>query len=177
MSILNIMVCKFQETYRKYLKYQNEGALNIVIPGSEISKWFRHQSMGNIVNSQVTYMNKNEWIGIAVCAVLCHDFNGDFLCDILINERCVSDFMMAWIDKSVQIKSGHLLMSYIPLQLICGFEGAEYEIDENGFMQVGLRFGWYINKCGFRVVYEQDMEDIREMLSAQSSNSTLHHSL
>ena len=43
---------------------------------------------------------------------------------------------------------------------------------------MGVRFQWdfkyslEINNCGFRVVYKQDMEDIREMLSAQSSNST-----
>ena len=29
-----------------------------------------------------------------------------------------------------------------------------------------------IRKCGFRLLYEQDMEDIREMISAQSSNNT-----
>ena len=42
---------------------------------------------------------------------------------------------------------------------------------------MGVRFGWDTpNTCfhqvGFRVVYEQDMEDIREMLLAQSSNDT-----
>ena len=43
---------------------------------------------------------------------------------------------------------------------------------------MGVRFQWdfkyslEINNCGFRVVYKQDMEDIREMLLAQSSNST-----
>ena len=40
-----------------------------------------------------------------------------------------------------------------------------------------LRFRWVpehdveIKKCGFCLVYEQDIEDIREMISTQSSNS------
>ena len=56
------------------------------------------------------------------------------------------------------------------------------QIDENEFIQMGVSFLWnnrhmYIDECGFhqvgfRVVYEQDMEDIREMLLAQSGNST-----
>ena len=29
-----------------------------------------------------------------------------------------------------------------------------------------------IKKCGFRLVYEKDIEDIREMILTQSSNST-----
>ena len=52
------------------------------------------------------------------------------------------------------------------------------QMDENGFIKMELRFQWVpehdveIKKCGFRLVYEQDIEDIREMISAQSSNST-----
>ena len=29
-----------------------------------------------------------------------------------------------------------------------------------------------VKKCGFRLLYEKDIEDIREMIQAQSSNST-----
>ena len=41
-----------------------------------------------------------------------------------------------------------------------------------------LRFRWDLNqglgikKCGFRLVYEQDMEDIKEMILTQPSNIT-----
>ena len=51
------------------------------------------------------------------------------------------------------------------------------QMDENGFIQMELRFRWVpehdveIKKCGFRLVYEQDIEDIREMISAQSTIS------
>ena len=36
--------------------------------------------------------------------------------------------------------------------------------------QWDFKYSLEINNCGFHVVYKQDMEDIREMLSAQSSN-------
>ena len=70
-------------------------------------------------------------------------------------------------------------MYYLPSQVLSENQRAVLgQIDENGFIQMGVRFQWdfkyslEINNCGFRVEYKQDMEDIREMLSAQSSNST-----
>ena len=70
-------------------------------------------------------------------------------------------------------------MSYIPSQAfnedrIAAILG---QIDENGFIQMELEFQWQfsdtgLKKCGFRIVYEQDIADIGEMISAQSSDST-----
>ena len=79
----------------------------IVIPGSEIPKWFSHQKAGAIVNAQVTHPNKNlniqvpshscnKWIGMAVCTVInypnFHPNNYVFsnhliFCNILVNKH------------------------------------------------------------------------------------------
>ena len=152
-----------------------------MIPGSEISKWFTHQSVGDTVSAQVTHQNENKWIRIAVCVVpmACPNFEGFLICKILSNEHYVSGFCVDFCPRSVKIKSNHLWMYYLPFQVLSENQRAVLgQIDENGFIQMGVRFQWdfkyslEINNCGFRVVYKQDMEDIREMLSAQSSNST-----
>ena len=178
MSILNIMVCMFQEICKKFVEEYNHGGFGIVIPRSEILKWFTHQSGGDTVNAKVTHQNENKWIGIVVCVVPkpFPNFDGILTCSIRCNEHCLGGFCLDYFPRSFEVESNHLWMTYIPLQVFSEKERAILgQIDENGFIQMELKFeldGQEINKCGFRLVYEQDMEDIREMLSAQSSNNT-----
>ena len=173
------MVCMFQEICEKSKRIYNDGGFTIVIPGCEIPKWFTHQSVGDTVNAQVTPQNENKWIGIAMCAVPMTFPNSQLglVCEILVNEHSFGRYLLDLWRSSVKIKSDHLWMNYIPFQVFHMCERAILDqIDENGFIQIGLRFGdmdrRWLRQVGFRVVYEQDMVDIREMLSAQSSNST-----
>ena len=108
-----------------------------------------------------------------------YDFGRSLRCHILINEHEGLHFFVGCCPRCVQIKSRHLWMCYLPYQMFNENERAVLgQMDENGFIQMELRFRWVpehdveIKKCGFRLVYEQDIEDIREMISAQSSNST-----
>nr|POF16149.1 hypothetical protein CFP56_24175 [Quercus suber] len=86
-NVLRMLLTIHQEICKQSIISYPFGSFNIVIPGSEIPKWFSHQS--------------------------------------------------------IEVR---------------------FQWDSNYFLEV--------NKCGFRMVYEQDIEDIREMISAQSSNST-----
>ena len=180
MSILNIMVCMLQEICKKSIGFQKHSAFNIVIPESEIPKWFTHQSVGNTVSAQVTQTNENKWIGIAMCAVpmAYPKFGIGMVCEILYNGHDCGGIVVDGFTRSVEIKSDHLSMTYIPFQVFDKLWREIFgQIDENRFIQMRLRFGWEIDgpgfhQVGFRLVYEQDREDIREMLSAHSSNST-----
>ena len=179
------MICMFQEICKQFIHdFVPFCAFNIVISGSEILKWFTHQGVGNIVNAQVTYRNENKWIGNTMCVVSsCPNFNpyhfGRLLtCRVLINEHKGSVVGLDFCP--IFPKSSYLWMSYFLSKMFNENERAVLsQIDENGFIQMELRFQWYlkhdveINKCGFCVVYEQDMRVcIREMILAQSSNST-----
>ena len=188
MSILNIMVCMFQEICKQSPRLGSCAAFNVVFPGSEIPKWFKHQSVGNVVNAQVTHPNKNvniqvpsrssnKWIGIALCIVFsCPYYISDnyLRCRILINKHEGSDFWVGICARSDGSKSRHLWMSYIPSQMFNENDRAVLsQIDENGFIQMEVRFRWdffnegiEIKKCGFHLLFEQDIEDIREMISA-----------
>ena len=118
MSILNIMVCMFLEIYKKSVQFHYLCAFNIVILGSEILKWFTHQSVGDTVSAQFTHQNKNKWIGIVVCVVPmpCPNFGNILDCEILSNEHRVLLIYVGYSLRSVKIKSDHLWMYYIPVK-------------------------------------------------------------
>ena len=110
------MVCMFQEIYRKSIGFHNNGAFTIVIPGSEILKWFTHQSVGDTISTQVTHHNENKWIGIAMCVVPCPNFGSLLDCEILSNEHRVLLIYVGYSLRPVKIKSDHLWMYYIPIK-------------------------------------------------------------
>ena len=179
MSILNIMVCMLQEICKKSIGLNN-CFFNIVIPGSEIPKWFMHRSEGDTVSAQVTHTNENKVIGIAMCAmpIAYPESAIGLVCQILSNGHSVGGLLLNYFSRFDKFKSDHLSITYIPFQVYgeC-WRKVLGQIDENGFIQLGLRFRWEIDgpgfhQVGFRVVYAEDMEDIREMLSAHSSSST-----
>nr|XP_023920434.1 TMV resistance protein N-like [Quercus suber] len=135
-------------------------AYELVIPESEIPQWFSHQSVGNIVNAQVcaVFSCRNVHLSNMALFLRCH---------ILINKRENSKFHVGICPRSVQIKSRHLWMSYIPSQLFSENGRAVLsQIDENGFIQIEVRFQWDFNglevkKCGFRLAYEQEIREIK----------------
>ncbi|KAF3960816.1 hypothetical protein CMV_014495 [Castanea mollissima] len=54
-------------TLRRHIQFKgDEPIYNIIIPGREIPKWFRHQSVGTSVNLQVP---SDKLKGVAMCAV------------------------------------------------------------------------------------------------------------
>ncbi|XP_075647851.1 TMV resistance protein N-like [Castanea sativa] len=166
------MLLKVHEESCKQSIFCRFAAYDLVIPGSEIPQWFSHQSVGNIVNAQVPSHSSNKCFGIAVCAVFscCNVHLSNralFLrCHILINKCEISEFHVGIWPRSVQIKSCHLWMSYIPSQLFNEDGRAVLsQIDEDGFIQIEVRFQWDFNglevkKCGFRL-YEEDIREIK----------------
>ncbi|XP_050254802.1 disease resistance protein Roq1-like [Quercus robur] len=124
-------------------------ACRLLIPGSEVSKWFNHQSVGNIVNAQVTH--SKEWMGMAVCSVLSfHDLHPNSLC-------C--------FDCYIEVNKHEVLS----------------QTDENELIQTGVRIPkshnpcFEVKKCGFRMVYKQDIEDIGEMMGQSCNSSCILH--
>ncbi|KAK4570852.1 hypothetical protein RGQ29_029635 [Quercus rubra] len=188
-NVLRMLLTFHQEICKQSAILGSCAAFNVVFPGSEIPKWFKHQSGGNVVNAQVTHPNtnvniqvpsrsSNKWIGIALCIVFSCPYSyaselPDFLrCHILINKHEGSYFNLGICARLDGSKSRHLWMSYIPSQMFNENERAVLsQIDENGFIQMEVRFQWDFNpgiefkKCGFHLLYEQDIEDIREMIS------------
>nr|POF00428.1 disease resistance protein rps4 [Quercus suber] len=146
-----------------------------VFPGSEIPKWFTHQSIGNKVSIQEpNSLLCNEWIGIAVCAVFCshphHQIlkEGFLACWLIVNGKKMN---RAPVTYDIVPLLDHTWLLYmlpqnyveknININSLC-------ERDANGFSQIGIKIEangkvpepLLVKKCGLRMVYQKDIEDL-----------------
>ncbi|KAK9993089.1 hypothetical protein SO802_022792 [Lithocarpus litseifolius] len=150
---------------------------DIIIPGSEIPEWFSHQSMGPEVklNIKKPYSNCwNEWMGISICVAFCPHpcHNKDSLHWLLIaNGKEISSLPGT---ATIVVLSDNILLQYLSQSFKDNEEGLNVfrECYENGFSQIGLRIetGFKVKKCGFRMVYKRDTEDLNRFMAQRGNN-------
>lgn len=156
----------------------------MVIPGSVISKWFRHQSMGVEVNIKEpsSHLFNNDWMGIAVCVVFCflpHHINKGICslsCKLIVNGNKLNATPHTVREVG---SSDHMWLLYLLNQY---YKESKKDIkllkecEANEFSQIGIKFENHQNtevkKCGFRMVYKKDIEDLNQTM-AQSSNTSI----
>nr|POE82678.1 disease resistance protein adr2 [Quercus suber] len=156
------------------LSYQN-----FIIPGSEIPKWFSHQSEGTSLNLQ----GLSDIKGIAVCVVFVirphhslHQPSSEFydathmvelLC--MVDGSQISDDLVVTLSEQFgKIDSCHLWIKYFPLKRKSGKELSQIDV------KLRIRTegpGLVVTKCGARLVYEQDIEDLKKNMPGSSSCS------
>ena len=152
---------------------------NIVIPGSEIPEWYSNQSIGGEVNTKEPSHLYHEWMGLACCAVISLNHQAiDYSspkCRLTLN----GELIYAWeISSNIKILADHLWLIYFTSQIYdeCVIKSLS-ECDGNGFIQFGFKIGtkrsrFKGKKCGLRMVYKKDIEDLNRTM-AQSSNTNI----
>uniref|UniRef100_A0A7N2MFZ4 ADP-ribosyl cyclase/cyclic ADP-ribose hydrolase n=1 Tax=Quercus lobata TaxID=97700 RepID=A0A7N2MFZ4_QUELO len=178
----------FSTTLRRYIinhqsqqDYSFDPAYHVVIPGSEIPKWFSHKNVGDSVNLQVPSNLGNKLMGIAACAVFVfrqhhplhqlHFTDYGLWCSVSGERRVGHSFY----EEFGKIKSYQLWLGYIPsASLGAGWKEKLNQVDANGFSQIEVKFesavqGLEVTKCGAHLVFETDIEDLNQT-KAGSSN-------
>ncbi|XP_017978840.1 PREDICTED: TMV resistance protein N isoform X2 [Theobroma cacao] len=155
---------------------------DIIIPGSEIFEWFSHQSEECSVMIP-NLQNDIQWMGFSLCCALVPTSNnvawrGEVIeCTIKIHfEGFACEIPTAgysFNSKSGQISEDHLWLRYLPRDILDNFlkhQSGQYEISQSGdwirscigieilFETLGI--GTKVNKCGARLVYPSDLEDL-----------------
>ena len=168
----------------------DEPIYDIIIPGREIPKWFRHQSVGTSMSLQVPL---DKLKGVAMCVVFVlrqhhplHQLRLDDVGTYKVTHwlRCYlkadiyerDAIIFPFSEEFGKIESCHLFLGYYPYK---SFDQELKEnwsqVDANGFNQIEIGFeteglGLEVTKCGGRWVYEQDIEDLNQIMHGCNEN-------
>ncbi|XP_061368690.1 disease resistance protein RPV1-like [Gastrolobium bilobum] len=165
--------------------------IDIVIPGSEIPKWFSNQSVGSSINIDPSpIMHHNNWIGFACCAVFVSRYDPitltnerkprleiciTYKADQIIPGRSYCSFN----GDLVTVESDHIWLFYFPWDHAIDFMGRvsrkngeqrdlediKMEVRVSGGSGLKLEF----KNCGYHWISEKDLEQFKNMHSADSS--------
>ncbi|OMO92691.1 TMV resistance protein N-like protein [Corchorus olitorius] len=140
--------------------------VDIILPGSEIPEWFSHQTDGCSINIHLPHhlWNDSRFIGVAFC----------FLFDHAVTIRCNHighGYGLPFEDRSL-ITKDHLWLHYWSRDYLLHSSSSKYgkcgETEhlfslEPDVLQVWVDRG--VNKkCGVRIVYEQDLEEMEQII-------------
>ena len=151
-------------------------------PRSEIPEWFSHQCMGKEVNIMEHFSHLcNEWIGIATCVVFCSRpdlqtyIGNPTSCNLIVNGKYAS--FEPGIN-NIFVLSDHIWLNYCLPQFYQEKDRKSlWECDANGFREIKIkivnRISGLVKKCGLRVVYKKDIEDLNRTTGECSNNSII----
>ncbi|OMO74576.1 hypothetical protein CCACVL1_16609 [Corchorus capsularis] len=146
--------------------------MSIILPGSEIPEWFSHQRDGCSIKMPLPHHLRNDsrFIGVAFCCVFinavtirCNRLNGE--CG-LTTEHAAS------------ITKDHLWLKYWSFDNLnssflkdkCG-ETSEHSsslesdvLEFEGKVDLSKSSKGIVKKCGVRIVYEEDLEDMEQII-------------
>ncbi|KAL4626531.1 hypothetical protein ACB092_05G103400 [Castanea dentata] len=159
---------------------------DVVIPGSEVPNWFRHQSVGASINLEVPSYLFKQIRGIALCAVFRplqhHPPNLCLICHFKANGNSVGCHLCTgfW-EMSDTFESDHRWFMYLcPNYLFKFYSPKEfYQIADGSSCQLEIVFKpnhtsmIEIKKCGAHMVYEEEMEDLKESMGQNECNSSI----
>ena len=151
---------------------------NFIIPGSEIPKWFSHQSEGPSLNLQ----GPSDYTGIAVCAAFvirrhlsirvppseCYRVTHRIHLFCYVDGGLQSAENVGLSEQFGKIDTCHLWIKYFPLKRKRGKELSQIDVK----LEIRTRgLGLVVTKWGARLVYEQDIEDLKKNMPGSSSCS------
>ncbi|XP_040938139.1 TMV resistance protein N-like [Gossypium hirsutum] len=151
---------------------------DVIIPGSEIPEWFNQQRDDSsiMIPLPLNIQNDSQWIGVASCCIFVTDdasTDKAISCRAFIhcrnsrqtgcngslfqarNPRCVNSSSYSF-DKCAKCETKNL-----PTTGWSNQECDELKLSFRGFD--GVRIKEWVKKCGVKIVYEKDLEEIKEL--------------
>ncbi|XP_062020729.1 TMV resistance protein N-like [Rosa rugosa] len=156
---------------------------NFVSPGNQIPKWFNHQSVGSSIFVELRQgWFSSKWMGFALCAVfrlqkpLQPLLRMAIGCSLRLNgQRLSTSPIQRFGEKWGQPVSDHIWLFYVHRDRYFINKWQDiYSQLEFSFLSRYLKAGideeiLQVKKCGVRLIYEKDVEELRQTLWKQSN--------
>ncbi|KAK4591192.1 hypothetical protein RGQ29_021405 [Quercus rubra] len=148
---------------------------DMIIPGSVIPKWFIHQSIGAEVNIKVLPSHFcDEWMGIAICALSSsHMLSYQLIANGEVRStRVIPPFTIVAL-------SDHIWLCYLlPQYYMEDIIKLLNECEANALSQIGIKIipldsGTKVKKCGLRMVYKKDIEELNRTMTRSNNTSII----
>ncbi|KAG4123251.1 hypothetical protein ERO13_D11G315671v2 [Gossypium hirsutum] len=176
------------EALPKSRKNFDDGFFDIMMPGSEIPEWFSQQKSDSSIKIPlpINLRKDSQWIGVACCC-------------IFVNNDASRNDELRWVGRRFNkpIMKDHLFLHYFSRDQLYLFSledkygvyetnnlwttdcldqiGDELELSFNAELGPNYRCV-KVKKCGVRIVYEKDLEEMKELQchTTQSSPNFEH---
>ena len=150
----------------------------MIIPGSVIPKWFIHQSIGAEVNMEKPSSHLcDSFMGIAVCVVFSSFLRFSLVCQFIANGKLILS-IKGVLGVHDALLSDHIWLFFVLPQYFMEEDiKLLNECEANELSQIGIKIETHdsrseVKKCGFRILYKKDIEDLNRTM-AQSSNTDI----
>ncbi|KAM5551813.1 hypothetical protein ABKV19_026592 [Rosa sericea] len=168
----------------------NRETFQVVIPGSNIPEWFRHQSVGCSVSvSLPAHWNNSRVSGFALCAVfVLHEhhpvdklyidefktFNAThhLVCCLKLDGRELEVYgrqpAFRFSEEFCKVESDHLWLFYVSRDKYFGTEWWHNRCSQFEFLFETRGPGLKVKECGVRLIYEQDVPELNQTTTQSS---------
>nr|XP_023923648.1 TMV resistance protein N-like [Quercus suber] len=159
-----------------------QGLPHIIIPGSEIPKWFNLECRGD--NIQVSFAGCDKLMGIALSVGFVPNGSHQYYsawqlsCSFHVNGFKIAYFIQSYyfMTKYGKVESPHLWLLYLSTHhSVSNWGKICSRIDANGFSQLEIKIlvdSVEVEKIGVHLVYKQDIEDSNETMAQCINNSS-----
>uniref|UniRef100_A0A7N2MZ71 TIR domain-containing protein n=1 Tax=Quercus lobata TaxID=97700 RepID=A0A7N2MZ71_QUELO len=159
-----------------------KGLPHVIIPGSEIPKWFNLECRGD--NIQVSFAGCDKLMGIALSVGFVPNGSRQYYsdwqlsCSFHVNGFKIAYFIQSYylMTKYGKVESPHLWLLYLSTHhSVSNWGKICSHIDANGFSQLEIKIlvdSVEVEKIGVHLVYKQDIEDSNETMAQCINNSS-----